>query len=402
MLNFDGLVGELRGVLRHLHDPAYLENHPLVHRIGASAHLPSVPRGQALQQILKLTIEGLDPGPGVPYGAPEARAYCVLRGLYILQQHPLQVAYELGVSRRQFYRELRSALEAVAQVLCYRLSEESPTAHPETDSAAMGSVQAEFERIAHTGAHDLDLTDLVAGVVKIARELARQRGSEVSLAVEDADMRATVNRVALRQGMLNLLSHIVQVSEGSSVQVRLRRFQEHAVVEFSGEGFPKGALDPAHLYFLGTELLDSIGVDWSLDEPESGICGMSLRIPLADQYNVLVVDDNEGLIRLFGRYLQGQGYLVHGAGDAEQAMEMLDRLRPEVVILDVMMPDRDGWEVLEALRRTEAERRVPVVVCSIIDDPELATALGADAFLHKPVDQSALLRTLAQVLSAGK
>ena len=78
---------------------------------------------------------------------------------------------------------------------------------------------------------------------------------------------------------------------------------------------------------------------------------------------------------------------------------MLDRIHPDVVILDVMMPGRDGWEVLQTLRRSEAGAEARVLVCSIINDPQLAKALGANGFLHKPVDRASLLQALDRLIS---
>ena len=58
------------------------------------------------------------------------------------------------------------------------------------------------------------------------------------------------------------------------------------------------------------------------------------------------------------------------------------------------MPTRDGWEVLQEIRQNEAGAKAKVLVCSIINDPDLAAAMGADGFLHKPVDRASLLQAL--------
>ncbi len=67
---------------------------------------------------------------------------------------------------------------------------------------------------------------------------------------------------------------------------------------------------------------------------------------------------------------------------------------PDVIILDIMMPHVEGWTILRELRETPGTRKVPVIVCSIVDNPELALALGAHAFLAKPVAPGQLLATL--------
>ena len=106
------------------------------------------------------------------------------------------------------------------------------------------------------------------------------------------------------------------------------------------------------------------------------------------------MDDNRGIIALFTSYLRQLPYHVSGATSAAEALEILQRSRPDIVILDVMMPDRDGWEVLEKLRARRSEDRPYILVCSIINDPELAMALGANAFLSKPVSLGQLLQAI--------
>jgi CheY-like chemotaxis protein len=59
-----------------------------------------------------------------------------------------------------------------------------------------------------------------------------------------------------------------------------------------------------------------------------------------------------------------------------------------------MMPTQDGWEILQALKNDPATQHVPVIICSVLDDPELARSLGAVAYLHKPVTQADLLSVL--------
>jgi CheY-like chemotaxis protein len=69
------------------------------------------------------------------------------------------------------------------------------------------------------------------------------------------------------------------------------------------------------------------------------------------------------------------------------------------MLLDVMMPRRDGWELLRVMRQQPAEHPVRVIVCSIIDDPQMARALGADGFLRKPIDEQRLVQALEGVLA---
>ena len=75
--------------------------------------------------------------------------------------------------------------------------------------------------------------------------------------------------------------------------------------------------------------------------------------------------------------------------------------RPDLITLDVMMPSMDGWQVLRDLAQNPATQHIPVIVCSVLKEPELAFSLGARAYLKKPVDRLELLATLARLRPAA-
>ena len=86
---------------------------------------------------------------------------------------------------------------------------------------------------------------------------------------------------------------------------------------------------------------------------------------------------------------------VIGAADSEAAYAEISRKRPSVILLDVMMPRQDGWEFLMDVKSRKDTWDIPVIVCSVLSEPQLAASLGADAYLTKPVTQQALLQALA-------
>ena len=69
---------------------------------------------------------------------------------------------------------------------------------------------------------------------------------------------------------------------------------------------------------------------------------------------------------------------------------------PDAILLDVMLPDQDGWEVLQTLKADPLTCEIPVIVCSVFDDPRLAESLGATGFIHKPVGRAAFLDQLCR------
>ena len=82
------------------------------------------------------------------------------------------------------------------------------------------------------------------------------------------------------------------------------------------------------------------------------------------------------------------------AHNGPQGIELAQQLQPNVIILDVMMPEMDGWQILQRLHATPATKAIPVVVCSVFYDPELAFTLGAVDALKKPVRKEDLIAAL--------
>ncbi|MFZ1770742.1 MAG: response regulator, partial [Caldilinea sp.] len=123
-----------------------------------------------------------------------------------------------------------------------------------------------------------------------------------------------------------------------------------------------------------------------------------IMLPTAQTPTVLIIDDNRTLIELFRRYLAGHRVVVAGAGSGDEALAWLRQSAAQAVVLDVMMPHQDGWEVLQALRKEPALAATPIIVCSVLREHDLALSLGASDTLVKPVSQPALLDVLRRWL----
>ena len=109
---------------------------------------------------------------------------------------------------------------------------------------------------------------------------------------------------------------------------------------------------------------------------------------------VLVVDDDPGMLDLLGRLLARDGYRVATASSGEEGIELARSLHPQAVLLDVLMPHLDGWAVLSTLKNDDTTRAIPVIVLTMLDDSEMAFALGAAEFMTKPVDRQQLAGVL--------
>jgi CheY-like chemotaxis protein len=117
---------------------------------------------------------------------------------------------------------------------------------------------------------------------------------------------------------------------------------------------------------------------------------------------VLLVDDEDQLRRVMKDLLERDGYVVHEARDGIQALDQVDRLAPDIIVLDLNLPGLDGYSVLAQLRSRAATRTVPVIVLTAKGDEDNEVRvfeLGADDFLTKPFRARALSARLEAVLS---
>lgn len=112
---------------------------------------------------------------------------------------------------------------------------------------------------------------------------------------------------------------------------------------------------------------------------------------------VLVVEDDVPTVEILTIHLTQAGYRIAHAYDGEEAILKAKELKPFVITLDIMLPKKDGWEVLQSLKANPDTRDIPVIIHSIIENKELAFALGATDYLVKPVDKSTLLEKLAKM-----
>ena len=114
--------------------------------------------------------------------------------------------------------------------------------------------------------------------------------------------------------------------------------------------------------------------------------------------SILVVDDNHDNTEIIQRYLEARGYPVSVAHSGDEALAMLEQIRPSLVLLDVMMPGRDGWEVCRLMRSHPVlGRRLRIIMVTALDewdDRRQALQTGADDYVAKPFDLPKLASTV--------
>jgi chemotaxis family two-component system response regulator PixH len=116
---------------------------------------------------------------------------------------------------------------------------------------------------------------------------------------------------------------------------------------------------------------------------------------------VLVVEDGQTDRERINRFLKQAGHVVANVGSRDEAFTYLDGKKPDLIVLDVILPGQSGFEICRELKGSEATKAIPVMICSSKGtdvDKTWGNMLGADAYLTKPVDESELATTVKKLI----
>lgn len=401
-------VQEVRSALTHLYDHAYLQNHPLGFRLAHTHKQDAVTRAQRLRRTLLDCIEALRP-QGATTRPDDARAYAVLAYRCVDGLTMPEIEERLSLSRRQAYREYSKGVEAVASQLWDQLqpqADDDETAPSEGPAQRLAMAQAEVERLGkEVRIEPLALSDMVEDVLRLLTPRLARTATQVEVALPPALPAVLADRTMLRQALVNLLSHALDTETGADkihinaqpgaagVQIELRASAGHPGARLAPQGVKRAGVGLA----VAQNLVEAQGGQLSISAPAAPWRAL-LILPTAANATVLVVDDNENLVALFQRYLGGHLVNVLGATSGSDALHLAARQSPQAILLDVMMPHQDGWDILQALQADPATRSIPVIICSVLNEPDLALDLGASDYITKPVSQTALLTVLQRWL----
>jgi len=117
---------------------------------------------------------------------------------------------------------------------------------------------------------------------------------------------------------------------------------------------------------------------------------------------ILVVEDEESLLKLQSILLTIRGYTVEGVMDGQSALEAVKTMNPDLILLDIMLPKIDGFEVCRQVKANEATRHIPVVMLTAkksMEDRAKGEQAGADFYITKPYKASVVIETIQRLLS---
>ena len=368
----------------------------------------------AVQSTIIRLIDSLEPSPGTPPLAEMRRIYEIVRHRHTLRLTQEETADRLNLSVRHLSRLQREAIHVLTRVLWDQsqmsrraLDQQRPETVPTESgpSPRSGEWRAWLrEELAalhlQSGENVAPLRDTMPGALHIARVAVPDR--EVVLETVPRDAEVALHPSVLRQVLLSATGILARAAGAGDIVWRAAVEGERARIEITG---PCARGSQATDLSLAQHLLTASGgsVDYEANGQTATILiyAPRLRTP-EDRITVLAVDDNPDLASVFQSYCAATPYDIVHIREGRQVSQAIRSADPAAILLDLMLPDVDGWDLLLDLHNSPETRTIPVIVCSVITDEQLALALGASLYLRKPVWRDQLIDALDQVISQAE
>jgi len=284
-----------------------------------------------------------------------------------------------------------------------------------------------------------DLKELIKSVMLVSKALVKDKSVELLTDVPPDLPSVLADTRRIRQVITNLMSNAAKFTDQGYIKISATydNYQVIVSVQDTGIGIPQHRFAAVFERFeqvdssstrkyggtgigmpLSLEFIKAHGGDLWLDSKVGEGSTFFFSLPLGGPQSrvvapeeveekreksptsriILAVDDDEAVITILRRYLEKQGYIVFGLTDSGRVMTEARRLKPYAITLDVLMPGKDGWEVIAELQSELETREIPVIVCSIkSDDVEKGFSMGASDYLIKPINEQDLLDALTRL-----
>jgi CheY-like chemotaxis protein/anti-sigma regulatory factor (Ser/Thr protein kinase) len=276
--------------------------------------------------------------------------------------------------------------------------------------------------------------ELVASVQGQHRPLAEQKSLALELRNVDGPEQVILDSQRTRQILVNLVGNAVKFTATGQVTITVSGATADRLVvaiQDTGPGIDPGDLDAIFDEFrqvgpdagrsegtglglsISRRLARAMGGDIAVTSTLGKGSNFILDLPVdcssvvaqrpvdmgrsAGEHVLLAVDDDPSVAPLLEKMLVGSPYRVVGLAHASDVLRVARELRPDVITLDILMPERGGWDVLKELRSDPATREIPVVVVTVVEQGESAKDTAVDAYITKPVDKESLLGVLARL-----
>jgi len=409
MLSKENFSEQVADAYEHLYDLVYLRSHLLADVL--VPHLENrKEKAWELHHLLISAVEDIDPGPEPPTFSREWRRNRLLVMRYIDGADPKAVADELAVSRRHYYRERDAALETLSTILWNRYIAQPSGPLPTSEHGTPGpsspinvasnrleALRLEMARVVQTERY-VQVGEAFEGATRLLTKLLEANDLSVDAVFPEELPAVSVGRTPLRQILMGMMGYLTEHARHATIRLKAEA-KESAVSLYlrvePADAMVKEAIDSDRQQLSQVEELATLsGAHVTPIGTKGAIIGFDALLPAGSRRTVLAMDDNPDVLELIERYLRAHDYWVVTVRTAGEMIDLAQRLRPFAIMLDLMMPEQDGWELLQTLLHHNDTQHIPILVCSVLHQKELALSLGATAFVEKPFTEQSLLSAL--------
>ncbi len=389
----DDFEENIRDLLVNLYDYLKLIDNPVAKRLAAK--LTGGDRAQTARQMILAAIDDMKSEKSVQLISRQNRLYNILLLRYVEEQATNEVLSQLALSERQYYREHQRAIRTISQIVWDR--------HYAGAAAALDASSSLIEELDHLqlAARNkvFDPTEAIASAIQATRVIAEQRG--VSLTLQDAREEIVLN-VALpvfRQFFIFILNRLIQsTNKGGKISIALRLRGDEPIIQISSDALAQSRQmfqDALQADSAFRELRKRLNADLSTSGDDEGHARIMVRFD-HEVHKILIVDDNPDTVSLFKRYLANLPYQLLSTQNEKDAMVIARQTPLACIILDIMLPEKDGWQILQTYKSHPLTEHIPVLICSVLEMKDLAASLGADGYIKKPPSRDEFLAVLRQ------
>jgi CheY-like chemotaxis protein len=396
----------LRDALAHLYDHNFRPDPNLCEFLGCRIQDGMI----AVKSTILDAIEELKPKDPSAASSQISKYYEVLYNRYVLHLTLEETALRMHLSVSSTWREQRSAINNLAAVIWKKGQSRSDVNRDEDRTLPLfkdgdeNSQNLDWHEQARRELASLyrfspdavsDVSKLVEDVVELESKLALSRGVQLDLAPSKSKLVAHIHPNVLRQILLATIGYFIRNTE--SKRVMLFTKLEDGYIKITVSTRLSSAINLSESKLLEEiPLLDASMAEVHQDPSQVFLW---LKFTSVDRITVLVVDDNQDMIRLYRRASDGSNYWIIPFEDGQDLFDTIQKTAPDIIVLDVMLPRQDGWELLMQLHANQITRYIPIIICSVVKEEELAISLGAAKFLSKPVLPQDFIKALDQVLA---
>ena len=355
-----------------------------------------------------------------------------------------------------FSHELRSPLTSI-NGFSELLIEQASSIQPEKIKEYADTINLSGEHLLLLINDILDLSKLEAGkmilhyenvavkdffqsVHKVLQPALQKKNLTLHIIIDDEVELITIDQLRFKQVMLNLVGNAIKFSyEGNVISASVKRINNSIqfFIKDSGMGIRNdelsklfkpfvqtttsnhegsglglaiskkivelhgGSISATSIWQEGTTLLVRLPM---LVNAEDGIVNPFESIStalnnLSHGKKVLIVEDKIHARQLLTTYIKGAGYTVEIAINGVEAIEKAKTWKPDLITLDILLPIKDGWQVLKELKEHPFCKDIPIVIVSMVDEPNLAFSLGAKEYLVKPIQKEKLISSIRSLLT---